>query len=610
MISLKICLTIFKNILLWGGVPLEEALYNTYQEKIILTKEQQACLNYTGHKTLMVKGLAGAGKSLIIQILAKKLLSEYSSGKKNKVAIFTYSNTLNSATKEVLQINGEKEDYITVTTLTSYIINVYKAINGPKIKIYSDPLYTKIRKEVIQEALDTHQKSFGFHRFHNLELQFWLDEIDWMKSMNVSVDDLNYYLGLSRKGRGNKVRMSASDRLTAFEIYKNYNAIMRRRNIGQWLDLSLYLVHHAAEIPDKYKFDHILIDEAQDFSLVQLMAAMLFYRKDMVIAMDINQRLFNMQWTSKLLGIETTTKKLTKSMRTTKQIDELAESIRKNNDALLDEDDKSLRAVPEKEGPLPQLIHFDDPFAEKKYVIQQIKAWLNQKADITIGIIASKNNQINTFAEWMTDAGIHHEIIRKDSTFSATSSGVKIVNVFNAKGLEFTRVIIPQFIQGNFPFHVHHTDEEEHQLFLSKCRNMIYVAMTRAKFSLLLTYTGQNGSQFIGEMPPNLYKTTGELPFAGADNCKKRINDIIIPPVKMKEKPESGGKDLKTYFQSKGLEVIDKRTAGGCLWIIGEKKQLSPIVKEAEQLYGAYGQFSSGGSATKRRPGWYTKCKK
>ena len=80
--------------------------YNAYQEKIIWTKEQESCLKYTGDKTLMVKGIAGAGKSLVIQALAKQLLAGYTSDKKNKVAIFTFSNTLNSAKKEFLKING------------------------------------------------------------------------------------------------------------------------------------------------------------------------------------------------------------------------------------------------------------------------------------------------------------------------------------------------------------------------------------------------------------------------------------------------------------------------------------------------------------------------
>ena len=99
---------------------------------------------------------------------------------------------------------------------------------------------------------------------------------------------------------------------------------------------------------------------------------MAFAGKDMVIAMDMNQRIYQKYWTPGMLGIGTTTKKLTKSMRTTKQIDNLAESLRRHNDEFLSEDDRSIRVIPEKEGSLPRLVHLTDPEQEKKYVTEWI----------------------------------------------------------------------------------------------------------------------------------------------------------------------------------------------------------------------------------------------
>lgn len=592
-------------------------LYNAYQEKITWTKEQESCLNYTGNKTLMVKGFAGAGKSLVIQALARQLLAGYTADKKNKVAIFTFSNTLNTATKEFFKVNGEQEDYITVTTLTSYITRVYNAIGAPKLKIDTDP-DSKLKREAVQKALDQHKKKNGMHRFHNLDLQFWTDEFDWMKDMNVSVQDLNYYLGLPRKGRGGKVRMSAADRLTAFQLYTYYDQAMKAKGLGDWIDHSLYLIRNPGKIPDELKFDHILIDEAQDLSLAQMMAAMMLFRKDMTVAMDMNQRIFDKQWTPKLLGIETTTKKLTKSMRTTRQIDDLAESIRVKNEEILAEDDKSVRAIPEKEGPVPKLVHLEDAASERKYVIEQVKSYLKQNSKISIGIIAARNRHITTYASWMTDAGIPHEIIQKDSTFSMAKPGVKIVNVYNAKGLEFSRVIIPQFIEGDFPYQNQDKtdDEEEMQLFLAKCRNLVYVGMTRAQFSLVLTYHGENGSRFIGEMDPQYYEAVG-LPIVYASGTGTGMSrsstdkEIKLPPTAPVIDHLGNGKSLKAYFEEKGLEVIDKRSAGGCLWVVGEKDKLMPYVKEAGKMFGAYGSYSAkGGRATKNRAGWFTMCKK
>ena len=58
---------------------------------------------------------------------------------------------------------------------------------------------------------------------------------------------------------------------------------------------------------------------------------------------------------------------------------------------------------------------------------------------------------------------------------------------------------------------------------------------------------------------------------------------------------------LKMFFEKKGFEVIDKRSNAGCLWVVGEKDKLAPYLKEAKELYGAFGNYEpNGGRATDR----------
>jgi hypothetical protein len=64
--------------------------------------------------------------------------------------------------------------------------------------------------------------------------------------------------------------------------------------------------------------------------------------------------------------------------------------------------------------------------------------------------------------------------------------------------------------------------------------------------------------------------------------------------------PAHGSKDrLLAQLRSSGLEVIDRRPAGGSLWVVGGS--------DVAELLTQYGfKFASGGSrATRRRPGWY-----
>ncbi|HDR4726448.1 hypothetical protein J0835_04855 [Bacillus cereus group sp. Sample62] len=62
--------------------------------------------------------------------------------------------------------------------------------------------------------------------------------------------------------------------------------------------------------------------------------------------------------------------------------------------------------------------------------------------------------------------------------------------------------------------------------------------------------------------------------------------------------------DLMSYLQSHDIEIIDKRSAGGSLWLIGgwELKELLDPLKPRE-IYFRY--TAKGGRVTKRKPAWF-----
>lgn len=312
-------------------------------------------------------------------------------------------------------------------------------------------------------------------------------------------------------------------------------------------------------------------------------------------------------------------------MRTTKQIDALAESVRSKNDGLLAEDDKSLRAIPEREGKIPKIVHLENAAAEQKYVIDLIKRYLESKPNLTIGIIAAKNKQIRIYSDWLTSANIPHEQVTKDATFSMAKPGVKVVSAYGAKGLEFNCVIIPMFAEGYFPFRFSSDDEEEMEQFLIKMRNLVYVSMTRAKNLLTLTFWGKGGSRFIADMDKSLYEWVGDpveikppkpiVPARKPEN-KPLVSVKTESKVEVVEERKEPGKEgeaasnLVVFLQGKGLEVIDKRSKGGALWVVGDKS-IDPILKESRKEFGALWTFSEkGGAATKHKSGWFTKSVK
>ena len=607
------------------------AFNNAYNEKIELTEEQERCLNYhLGDKTLMIKGYAGAGKSVVLQTTALKYINMYPEGRReHKIGVFTFTNALTETTRELLDANAGGKDVFT-STLDKYLMDVYKAMGGPYRKMY----WGQIRQDNIKQALSIHAGKYGEHRFHKLPLEFWEAEIDWMKGMNVTADNMEYYLALPRRGRGSSVRMSAADRVTAFQIFSAYCEVNDKKKCGDWSDYAIFInkkmkayseakakgeqVSHP--IPKELRFDMIMVDEAQDLSLAQMLAIMGLYNKAMIIAMDAHQRIYAANWTAKQLGIETQTQWLKKSMRNTIEIDALAESLRQKNETIIGAENKERRAIPVRTGDKPIIYGFKDSAEEKAFVINQVKTWLSESNEIRIGLIAATKKQVDKYSAWCADADIYHEIIKKDSTFSMKTPGVKILNAYNAKGLEFIRVIIPEFNEGNFPFRIKAEDPEEEEVLLAQFRSLAYVAMTRAQETLFITTSGKRPSRFIKEMDSNLYEsrgTTGGNAYNGGRTAGSYTRTTQASgSVAGRTSTTSSGMtsqanttDLKSFFESKGFQCVDKRSVtGGSLWVIGSRTELAPIVREAKNIFGDLGNNNfaeHGGKATGRQPAWF-----
>ena len=247
-------------------------------------------------------------------------------------------------------------------------------------------------------------------------------------------------------------------------------------------------------------------------------------------------------------------------------------------------------------------------------VDDDLRAYIKENSQITIGIIAATNKQLKTFSEWLTTDGIPFEQVKKNSTFSMAKPGVKVVTAFGAKGLEFNCVIIPMFAEGYFPYNYQSDDQEDMEEFIIKMRNIVYVSMTRAKNLLTITFWGDGGSRFIADMDPSLYDWVGE-PLVPSKKTNFSVRkDVVastsVRPVIKTESEKNSSDDLAAFLKSKGVEIIDNRGKNGPLWAVGDKSIGTILNGEARSRYGALWTFCErGGFATRHRPAWFTKSK-
>jgi hypothetical protein len=85
------------------------------------------------------------------------------------------------------------------------------------------------------------------------------------------------------------------------------------------------------------------------------------------------------------------------------------------------------------------------------------------------------------------------------------------------------------------------------------------------------------------------------------------IKKLKIKAVKSISKPVAS--EVRSYFESCGLKVIDKRGEGGRLWVLGTQYEISSYVNEAIRKFGIMGQYTSSKDSG-FKPGWCTKSKK
>jgi len=106
---------------------------------------------------------------------------------------------------------------------------------------------------------------------------------------------------------------------------------------------------------------------------------------------------------------------------------------------------------------------------------KEVKQWRNLQE------FKRHSSSLDTFLRWVMIRDIQ-------DSYKKDSDAVTIMTVHGSKGLEFDRVFIPNFYQGEFPMTRSLNIEEE--------RRLAYVAMTRAKNHLFMLSCNIKTSRF------------------------------------------------------------------------------------------------------------------
>ena len=471
-------------------------------KRVELTQKQQECVEFPSDRDLIVTGVAGSGKSLVVVSRAVKFSRmAREAGEPIRIALFTFVNTLVSYTQEVVAQGGRNASQdVKVTTLDKEIIDLYKAITRRRID-YSNLYDAKLHAAYLADVISAIPlpEEISRKKILSEDRREWLmEELCWIKQHMFT--EAEQYLNCVRKGRG-RVQLRREDRPFVFELYRRYYAVLKENSI-KTIDMICEEIYQSrAKIPAAYRYDMVLIDEAQDLPLNKLLIARELAESSVTVAADFAQKIYRTGFTWKEIGLDIKgrgSQKLRGTHRNTRQIAMLALGLQQRNTEEYEDGDITVPELPEREGPLPCLIYCSSLRKEGQMMCNLARQILIDSPNATIGILARDFANFQWTANCLNDAGLpFEEVSKRHKETRILTPGIKLVTYHSAKGLEFDQVILPRIDEGLFPYTLKEKDlsEEGIENLMNNARNLLYVGMTRAREMLYMLATdGLDGS--------------------------------------------------------------------------------------------------------------------
>ena len=314
---------------------------------------------------------------------------------------------------------------------------------------------------------------------------------------------------------------AADDRINLEMMHKicaHIKKSMERLGLRDYSDQVMDCINFLRKNPEFVpKFDNILVDEYQDVNSSQIELIDILNPKNLFCVGDPRQSIF--AWRGSkikyILNFEEKHKDceiitLNTNYRSSNQIVEL---INKSIEEVRLPD---LFSHLEGEAQI-QLSNFESENEEMNYIVEKIMELKVPRSQIFV--LARTNRLITEISQRMKIKGIKHLVKTEESNKSeeAASDEITLATIHSIKGLEASAVFVMGCNSMNFPckasdhpvlelakFDEYDKEEEERRLF--------YVALSRAKDSLYLTYSGKNHTRFINEKMLQLMKRKNEHP--------------------------------------------------------------------------------------------------
>lgn len=438
-----------------------------------------------------VSGSAGTGKTIVALHRAVHLAKKNDN---HRVLLTTFSPALANALKDRLRklISSKPAlgERIEVAAITDIGLRIYKHRFGA-VQIVSDADLREIFRDVLKGKPQV-----------KFTLSFLLNE--WQEVVDAEqIKTWDGYRDVRRLGR--KTRLSAALRELIWDYYKDINAELLKRRKTTYATIFQALaesLRNEANPP----YDAIVVDEAQDITQTQLrfLASLNRSPNALFFAGDLGQRIFQtpFSWKSTGVDIRGRSKTLKVNYRTSQQ-------IRQRADQLLEEDIRDVDGNVESRSGTVSLFNGVEPeFAlcgTEEAERARVSKWLTDQlaagvAPSSCCLIVRSIAEVERAVAIVRSAGASVAVL--DAEALVPPGHVAVATMPLVKGLEFRAVAVVACDSGIIPSDNRLesvTDEADLEEIYATERQLLYVAVTRARDTLFIS-SGGEPSEFIEDM--------------------------------------------------------------------------------------------------------------
>jgi len=464
--------------------------------KIYLHPSQRALVTSNFKGSMKVTGGAGTGKTVAALHRAKYLL-ENDLGRNGKPLLFTtFTKSLTRNLAQELPSLKIDPTSIVLSNLDAFAVEEAERLGlvNQSVKILDFP-GSKKSEEIWDEVLDNELSEFDA-RFLESE---WKNVILFN---NVKTEQA--YFNTPRTGQ--RKAISRKHKIQIWKLCQGYQQKKQELNYVDLHEVYNLLFDHFIELKEK-PFSHVIADEIQDFSNVELRLLRALVEEkpnDLFLVGDPLQSIYSRSINFGRVGINVRgrrSRRLKINYRTTEEIKRVAVATIQNIafDDFDGEEEKKNGYVSLRHGICPSYELFKEKGHELDFILKKINEFTDstkedffQLSDICVA--ARTRNSMKDILSRLHVNNIDYYDITTDSGKGNRENGVRLSTFHNMKGMEFKVVFLMDVNNRTVPFRpAAYTDWEE---TMRKDHDkgemaLIYVAMTRAIHMLLVSGVGE-----------------------------------------------------------------------------------------------------------------------